>query len=136
MPARFRDESDPRAKTWTWKLGCAFRGIKRAARSDSSFFVHFFATAAVLAAGIVLEVNRTEWCILLLCIGLVLVAETLNTALEWMARVVTDQYDSRMRDALDMGGGAVLLAVIVAVIIGATIFLNRLGTLLNWWPQP
>lgn len=132
--ARYRDESDPRARTWVWKFGLAFRGIKRAVRSDSNFFVHFFAAAGVIAAGIVLEVSRIEWCVLVLCIGLVLVTETMNTALEWMAQAITDQFNPTIRDALDMGSGAVLLASITSVIVGLAILLHRLGVLLNWWP--
>jgi diacylglycerol kinase len=134
MTPRYRDESDPRARTWAWKFGCAFRGIKRAVRSDSNFFVHFFAAAAVVAAGIVLELSRTEWCVLLLCIGLVLVTETMNTALEWIAQAVTDQFNPLIRDALDMASGAVLLAAITAATVGLAIFVHRLGVMLNWWP--
>lgn len=124
----------PRAKSWAWKFGCAARGIKRAIRSDASFFVHLFATALVVAAGVVLGVDRVEWCVLLLCVGLVFVAETMNTAIEWLAKAVTDQYDTRVRDALDMGGGAVLWAAITAVVVGGIVLINRLGLLLAWWP--
>lgn len=99
-----------------------------------SFFVHFFFTALVIAAGIVLRVSRLEWCLLILCIGLVLTAEMLNTALEWMVRAMTDQYKSELHDALDMGSGGVLLASITAVLVGLVIFVHRLGVLLDWWP--
>jgi diacylglycerol kinase len=120
--------------SWPRKFRCALRGIKRAVRSEVSFFVHFFFTALVIAAGIVLRVSRLEWCLLILCIGLVLTAEMLNTALEWMVRAMTDQYKSELHDALDMGSGGVLLASITAVLVGLVIFVHRLGVLLDWWP--
>lgn len=119
--------------SWRRKFGFAFRGIKRGFRSEVSFFVHVFFAALVVAAGIVLEVSRTEWCILVLCIGLVLVTELLNTALEWLARAVTEEYSSYLHDALDMGSGAVLLAAMTSAVVGSIIFIHRLGVLLAWW---
>ncbi len=132
---RFSHEPPRRQDTWIFKFNCAFRGIKRGVRSEVNFFVHFFLAAIVVAAAIVLEVSRIEWCVLILCIGLVLSIEMLNTAFEWMARAITDQYDSRLRDALDMGSGAVLLSTVTAALVGGAILIHRLGVLLEWWAR-
>jgi len=121
--------------SWTRKFGFAFRGVKRGIRSEVSFFVHFFVAALVIAAGIVLEVSRIEWCVLVLCIGFVLVAELFNTSLEWLARAVTDEYNSFIHDALDMASGAVLLATMTSVTCGLIVFLHRIGVLFDWWPE-
>jgi diacylglycerol kinase len=51
-------------------------------RGHSTFFVHFFFAAIVLATAIVLRCELIEWCLLLGCIGLVLTAELFNSALE------------------------------------------------------
>jgi diacylglycerol kinase len=134
LPREPVDRSRP-GRYWLVKFRCALRGIKRAARSEVSFFVHFFFTALVIAAGIVLEVSRVEWCLLILAIGLVLVAETLNTSLEWIVRGLTEEYRSELRDALDMGSGAVLLAALTAVVVGLVIFVHRIGVLLEWWAR-
>ena len=52
------------------KFGDAFRGVKLGVRGHSSFFVHFFCAALVLAAAVVFHCDYHDWCLLILCIGL------------------------------------------------------------------
>ena len=120
-------------RTWLQKFRDAFRGMKEGIRGQSSFFVHFFMTAAVVLAGWILEVTQTEWCLLILCIALVLTAEMFNSALESMARAITGESNPHLGNSLDIGSAAVLTASIGASLVGAIIFLNRLGTMFSWW---
>jgi len=120
-------------RVWTEKFRDAFRGLKLGLRGQSSFFVHLFFTAAVIAAGLALRVNLQEWCVLLLCITGVLAAELFNTALESLARAITDQMDPHVGSALDIGSAAVLVAAVGAAVVGTIILVNRLGALLTWW---
>jgi diacylglycerol kinase len=120
-------------RSWPLKFRDAFRGIKAGVRGQSSFFVHFFISAAVIVAAVVLGVDRMEWCILIMCIGLVLTAEMFNSALESMAKAVTGELDPHLGNSLDIGSGAVLTASICAAIVGGIIFINRLGLMLQWW---
>src|SRR2546425_10548962 len=78
------DSPSPRKprRSWRAKFGDAFRGLKLGVRGHSSFFVHFFFAALVIAAGIVLRCEPLEWCLVLSCIGLVLTAELFNSAIE------------------------------------------------------
>jgi hypothetical protein len=62
-------------RSWVHKFADAFRGMKAGVRGQSSFFVHFFIAAVVVAAGAVLQVSLIEWCLLLLCIAGVLTAD-------------------------------------------------------------
>ena len=117
------------SRTWAAKFRDAFRGVAIAVRGSSSFAVHLIAAVAVIGAAAALNLERLEWCILCGCIAAVLAAESLNSALESLARAVSDQYHPRVRDALDMGSGAVLVAALGAAAIGAMIFLPRLVAL-------
>ena len=119
-------------ESWRKKFYHAFRGFKRGVRGESSFFVHFFFAAAVIAAGLAFGVSMIEWCIRTLCIAIVLAAEMFNSALERMARSITDEYDSNIGAALDIGSAAVLITAIGAALVGATIFISRLIELLGW----
>jgi len=110
--------------SWVKKFRCAFRGAKLGVRGESSFFVHFFVAAAVVAAALVLKASLVDWCLLLLCITIVLTAEMINSAIERLARAVDSEPNSHIRDALDIGSGAVLVAAIGASIVGAVVFLN------------
>ena len=119
-------------RSWGAKFGDAFRGMWLGFRGESSFFAHFFMTAAVVLAGVVLDVNMIEWCLLAICITTVLVTEMLNTALETMARAITDEPNPHIGGALDIGRAAVLLASLGAAIVGAIVLLNALGKLMGW----
>jgi diacylglycerol kinase len=120
-------------RPWRHKFGDAFRGVKAGVRGQSSFCVHFFVAAVVVAAGGVLRVNLYEWCLLLLCIAGVITAEMFNSAFESMAKAITGQSDPHLGNSLDIGSAAVLVASVGASIVGAIIFGNRLGILLGWW---
>ncbi len=110
-------------RSWTRKFGDALRGCGIAFRRQSSFWVHAGCAVAVLAAGLWRHLLAWQWCIVLLCIVAVLTAEMLNTALEQLAQAVDRDYNPHLRDALDMGSAAVLLAAAGAVVIGAVVFL-------------
>ncbi len=120
-------------RSWASKFRDAFRGLKAGVRGQSTFFVHFFAAAAVIAAGAVLRVDLHEWCLLLLCITVVLAAEMFNSALESMAKAITGESDPHLGNSLDIAAAAVLAASIGASVVGAIIFGNRLGILLGCW---
>lgn len=119
-------------RSWPDKFRDAFRGVKEGVRGQSSFFVHFFAAAVVLAAGVVLGINQVEWCLLVLCITAVLTTEMLNSALESMAKAITGESDPHLGNSLDIGSAAVLMASIGAATVGAVIFGRRVAELLGW----
>ena len=79
--------------------------------------------SAVLLAGAFVHLQSWQWCAVLVCIIAVFVAEMLNTALEELAKAVDLDFNPHIRDALDMGSAAVLLAAVGAVTVGAVVFL-------------
>ena len=114
------------SRTWSRKFADAFRGLARAVKTQSSFAVHLLMAGAVVAAGALFRVSSVEWCLLFFAIGLVLMAEIFNTAIESLARAPGSRRHPRFRDALDMASGAVLLAAITAAVIGLIVFGPRL----------
>ncbi len=120
-------------RTWREKFRDALIGLKLGVRGQSSFFVHVFSAATVIVVATILSVSLIEWCLLLLCIAGVLTAEMLNSAMESMAKAITDQHDPHLGIALDVGSAAVLLASTGAAVVGTLIFANRLRILVGWW---
>ena len=112
--------------SWKSKFGYAFRGLRRAFRTQHSFAIHLLIACLVVAAAAVLRVTTIEWGLIVAAIGMVLVAETFNTAIESLARAVHTQFHPRLRDALDIASAAVLLAAGTAVVIGICIFVPAL----------
>lgn len=108
-------------RSWITKFRDAFRGVRLAVTGQSSFAVHFIAAALAVAVAAAFQVTVAEWCLLLLCIVLVLVAETFNSALERLAKAVTREENSHIAEALDIGAAAVLLASIGAAVVGVMV---------------
>jgi diacylglycerol kinase len=120
-----------RRRPWGAKFGDAFRGLKLGVRGQSSFFVHFFVAALVVAAGFVLHCVAWEWCALAGCIGFVLAAELFNSAIEILFRGLDDAARERAWPALDVAAGAVLLASLTAAVVGLLIFVPKLAAMLG-----
>src|SRR5947207_4184254 len=87
LPEQDETPQKPRPRRpWPEKFRDALRGLKFGIRGHSSFFVHFFAAALVCAAALALECSLLQWCVLLLCIGVVFTAELFNSAIETLHR--------------------------------------------------
>src|SRR5205807_993654 len=82
-------------RRWRDKFREAFRGIKLGMRGHSSFSVHFFAAAGALAACVALDCRVAEWCLIVLCIGFVFVAELFNSAIETLLHGLDAETRSR-----------------------------------------
>ena len=117
-------------RKWRHKFGDAFRGLKLGIRGHSSFFVHFFFAALVIAAAVALRCSYLDWCVLLGCIGLVLTAELFNSAVETLFHGQDPASKERNKGSLDIAAGAVLMASITSLIIGSIVFLHRLAVVL------
>ena len=118
-------------RTWKAKFADAFRGMAVGIRGQSSFAVHLAVAIAVVTGAIVLEVTAGEWCLLVLCIAVVLAAEMFNTALERLAAGLVKEHNEQVGQALDMAAAAVVLVVLGAVTVGLIIFGPGLYSLLS-----
>jgi diacylglycerol kinase len=77
------------------------------------------------------HLNRYEWAILWVAMGLVFVSEGLNTALETTIDVLHPAIHPMIGRAKDMAAGATLSASIVAIIVGLYIFSPHIMSLLQ-----
>ena len=117
-------------RRWREKFREAFRGVKRGVRGHSSFYAHFFFAALVLAAAVVFDCTRIEWCMLVGCVGLVLTAELFNSAVETVFHGLDPEAKNRTHGALDIAAGAVLVASGTAAVVGVIVFIPKLTPLL------
>lgn len=115
---------------WAKKFQNAFRGIPAGIRGQSSFSIHFAVAAGVLVLAKMVQCQRWEWVILLLCIGLVLTAELFNSALEHLARGLCNEHNEQVGAALDIASAAVLVASAFSAVIGLMILGPRIVALL------
>lgn len=89
--------------------------------TENNFRVHLLAFVCVIVAGFFVGVNNTEWAILIICVALVLVAEAVNSAIESVVDLATDQIHPLAKKAKDIAAAAVLIAATFAVIIAVLI---------------
>jgi diacylglycerol kinase len=104
----------------------AFAGLNYLIRTQTNFLVHLLAALVVIVLSVALGVAAAELAALILAIGLVLVAEAANTALEALVDLVTHEYHPLAKTAKDVGAAAVVLAALTAVGVGAVVLLPRL----------
>lgn len=99
----------------------AFSGIAYVLRSQRNARIHLVVTVAVAVLGVWLELNVLEWTAVAIAAGLVWAAEFINTALEVTIDLISPGEHSLAGIAKDISAGAVLLAVIAAVIVGVLV---------------
>ena len=112
-------------------FGHAFRGVAALLATQHNSWIHAAATVAVVVAGVCFGVGALEWALLCLAMGLVWLAEGLNTALEALCDRVAPEPHSLVRRAKDVAAGAVLLAACAAAAAGLFIFVPKLLSLLG-----
>lgn len=122
------DQSPPpwTARSWFNKFRWAGRGFMVGIRGQASFAVHFAIGAVVLLLAAILRVEPWQWCVLVLCIGIVLSMELFNTVIERLVRFVHPAHDPEIGALLDIAAGAVLVAAIAAAVCGCIVLLPEL----------
>ncbi|MFY9311038.1 MAG: diacylglycerol kinase family protein [Bacteroidia bacterium] len=111
-------------------FGFAFEGIATFFKTQHNAWIHTVAAMTVIALGFYFNVNTTEWCFLILAIALVMLAEMLNTAIEFLTDLASPEFHPLAKKVKDVAAGAVLFAAFAAVIIGILVFVPHVMILL------
>jgi len=112
-------------------FGYAWSGLKHAFATQMNFRIHLLLAVLVILLGIFLRITATDWLLLLICVGMVLFAELINTALEKLADVVHKDHHPEIKLVKDIAAGAVLIIAIISASIGAVIFLPKIISLIQ-----
>src|SRR5690625_1129353 len=111
-------------------LSYAWNGLKIIIK-ERNFRIHLIATLLVIGAGLYFNLNVIEWAIVILIIGIVLITEMFNSVIEQTIDHVKPEIHPTAKLIKDMSAGAVLVASIIAIIIGALIFLPKITDILQ-----
>ncbi len=104
----------------------AGQGVWHVVRTQRNMRVHLLAASAAVAAGLILRISAVDWACVLSAIGLVLTAEALNTVVEALVDLCTDEFHPLAKIAKDTAAGAVLISSAAALGVGIAVFLPRL----------
>ena len=100
----------------------ALNGIFTALRICRNLKIHYLLAVIAIVSGFYFDIERLELAVILLTITLVVTLEMMNTAIEKAVDLLTERYHILALIAKDVAAGAVLIASIIALIIGALIF--------------
>jgi diacylglycerol kinase (ATP) len=104
----------------------AFRGLMFFIKREHNAWIHLAVSLVVVILGFVYHISATEWMFLVIAIGLVFITEAFNTALEVDMNLTSPGFHPFARDVKDIAAGGVLVASLVAFIVGCIIFLPKL----------
>jgi len=109
----------------------AFAGLSYCFRTQINFRVHIIITILAIITGALLGLSWVEWALLVTIITLVMAAEMVNTMIESLVDLVTQDYHPLAAIAQDIAAGVVLLTAVCAVVVGVFLFLPRRWVLLH-----
>lgn len=104
----------------------ALRGVWLLITTEDSIKIQIFSAILISLLGVYFNISNTEWMIQFLTIGLVLVAEALNTAVEKIADFIHPEYHKKIGFIKDVAAGAPAIAAIIALIIFLFIYLPKI----------
>lgn len=81
--------------------------------------------------GFICHLSSIEWAIIIFAVGLVIITEAFNTAIEIDIDLTSPNYHPYAKDTKDVAAGAVSIATIVAGVIGLLIFLPKVLALIK-----
>jgi len=101
----------------------AFRGIGTLLRTQMNARIHLVAIVIVITAGFLVGLNHGEWALISLAVAIVLSAEAMNSALEFLADHTAPEWHDSVQKAKDLAAGSVLLAAAGALAVGLLVFI-------------
>jgi diacylglycerol kinase (ATP) len=104
----------------------AFRGIGTLLATQVNARIHLFALIFVIVLGVLTGLSLCEWALISMAVAMVLSAEAMNSALEFLADHTAPEWHDSVQKAKDLAAGAVLIAAIGAAAVGLLVFIPHL----------
>lgn len=109
----------------------SFKGIRLALKSERNIRVHFVTALLVMVMGVTFKFSPAEFSLLLIAIALVIIAEMVNSAIEFtLDAIFHNRYSKLVGMAKDIAAGAVMVATFISISIGILLFGSRLISLI------
>jgi len=96
----------------------AFEGWWYVLRTQQNAWIHALASVLVVLVSVWLQISRLEWALIILAIAIVWVSEFINTAIESVVDLVTENQHPLAKASKDVGAAAVLISALTAILIG------------------
>jgi len=113
-------------KTFLQSVMFASHGLKQFFSRDRNAKIQTVIGSAAIVLGFTVSLSSVEWLLVLLCIGLVISLEMINSAIEKYCDLVTTDFHPGIKVIKDVAAGAVLVASLMSLVIGLIIFIPAL----------
>ncbi|ABM03499.1 diacylglycerol kinase [Psychromonas ingrahamii 37] len=107
------------------RLGFALAGFKQAWQQEHSFRTQVVMAVLTITVFAIIGLTPLWWALILLCIGLVLAAELLNSAIETLIDHLHPQSHPAIGKVKDMLAAMVLMLSIMSVVLACLAVLSR-----------
>lgn len=100
----------------------AWRGLRIMFKTTHNAWLEVLFGVLAIYLGFLFKLNSVEWALIAMAIGIVIITETINTAIEVDTDLTSPGYHPMAKDIKDISAGAVALACILASVVGLIIF--------------
>lgn len=104
----------------------AIQGFRTAVATERNIKVMLAVGACAVVAGLALRIDLMSWAIILLCCGVVITAELLNTAVETVVDLVSPEFHPLAGRAKDIAAAAVWMLTLLVAVVGVLVFANAI----------
>jgi len=99
----------------------ALRGWLYVMQTQHNAWIHATVATAVFIVGFWLGLPARDWAVLILTIAMVFAAEFINTSIEAVVDLATQEHHPLAKVGKDVGAAAVLIAALAAALVGLLI---------------
>ena len=107
-------------------FGYAFNGIISALKTEQNLLIELILGMIFVGLGLYFKISNLELCIIIVCIGILLSLELINTAIENIVDMTMPQVHPLAKLAKDTGAGAILIFSIITIIVVLIIMIPRI----------
>lgn len=104
----------------------ALQGFRTALRQERNIKVMLAGGAFAVAMGLILRIDAVSWAGVLVCCGMVIAAELLNTAIETVVDLVSPEFHPLAGQAKDIAAAASWVLSLTAAVVGVIVYANAL----------
>lgn len=109
----------------------AISGIVYGMKTQRNIIIQLCFAVLAIFLGAFLKISKIEWIVIIFTIMFVIFAEMINTAVETVIDLITEEYNKKAKIAKDVAAGAVLISAINAICMGLIIYLDKILALIK-----
>ena len=109
----------------------AVSGVVYGMKTQRNIIIQLCFAVLAIFLGAFLKISKLEWIVIIFTIMFVIFAEMINTAVETVIDLITEEYNKKAKIAKDVAAGAVLISAINAICMGLIIYLDKILALIK-----